>query len=455
MRIPAATAASSAPTHRRFRQVERLEQDVLRELQPENGCGSQHGEHVRAEGPHPAPHDLAEAGRNAVGHHHRRATLLALRRTGRPAQVHPVTDQLRGVERVSRRLVPQSPGDTAQLRIRCRTRGRDDQLGQLGLVQARQLEVTDLAPLELGERSSQLVGYLLPWIAPAHEDENRSVSQCPDELTEEEEGRRFCPLQVIENEDQRSTAGDPTQEIDGGVEREEPLGGVVRTGRRRRRRHPSRQPGAEPRQLAAEVGHMLGQEVEGCVLDARVEHRTERFKRHAGLVAAPVEHGRHGRGRHRVGELGEQRRLAHSGLTAHHDAPQAGLSHQSQLSPEHLLLGGAADERDAVCQIGRQRYRPSPRSAQTTRCQRRHHSTRSPPDVRSGRPRMRARCRTLRPAATGRSGRLVGRRPGGRQARGPGSAGPATDRGTDSARSGPRPRRWHPSARWAEISWST
>src|ERR1039457_2146304 len=139
--------------------------------------------------------------------------------------------------------------------IRYRTRGRDDQLSQLSLVQARQLEVTDFVQLELGERSSQLVGYLLPWIAPAHQDEDRSVSQCPDELTEEEERRRFCPLQIIENEDQRSTAGDPTQEINGGVEREEPLGGVIRTGRRWRRRHSGPQPGAEPRQLAAEVSH--------------------------------------------------------------------------------------------------------------------------------------------------------------------------------------------------------
>jgi len=281
--------------HRRFRQVERLEKDILRELQPENGCGSQHGEHVLAEGPHPAPHDLAEAGRNTFGHHHRGAPLLALTRTGRPAQVHPVTDQLRSVERVSCRLVPQSPGDTAQLGIRCRTRGRDDQLSQLSLVQACQSEVSHLATLELGESSSQLVGYLLSWIAPAHEDQDRSVSQCPDELTEEEERRRFCPLQVIENEDQRSTAGDSTQEINGGVECEEPFGGVVRTGRRWRRHHSRHQPGAEPRQLAAKVGHMLGQEVEGCVLDARVEHRSERFKRHACLVAASVEHGRHRR----------------------------------------------------------------------------------------------------------------------------------------------------------------
>ena len=36
--------------HRRFRQIERLEKDVLRELQSENGCGSQHVEHVFAEG---------------------------------------------------------------------------------------------------------------------------------------------------------------------------------------------------------------------------------------------------------------------------------------------------------------------------------------------------------------------------------------------------------------------
>ena len=47
--------------------------------------------------------------------------------------------------------------------------------------------MTDLAPLEFGEGSSQLVGYLLPWIAPAHEDEDRSVSQCPHELAKEDE----------------------------------------------------------------------------------------------------------------------------------------------------------------------------------------------------------------------------------------------------------------------------
>ena len=81
--------------HRPFRQVHRLEEDVFGELQPEDGCGSQYGEHVFAEGPHPAPYDLAEAGRNTFGHDHRRAPLLASGRAARrTAQVHPVTDQL-------------------------------------------------------------------------------------------------------------------------------------------------------------------------------------------------------------------------------------------------------------------------------------------------------------------------------------------------------------------------
>ena len=57
-----------------------------------------------------------------------------------------------------------------------------------------------------------------------------------------------------------------------------------------------------------------------------------------------------------MGELGEQRCLAHPRFPAHHDAPQAGLFHQSQLRPEDLQLDGAADERDAVRQICRQRY---------------------------------------------------------------------------------------------------
>ena len=87
--------------------------------------------------------------------------------------------------------------------------------------------MADLALFELGERSSQLVGYLLAWIAPAQEDQDRSVGQCPDDLTKEEEGCRFSPLHVIENEGKRSADGNPTQEINGGVEGEIAFGGVV------------------------------------------------------------------------------------------------------------------------------------------------------------------------------------------------------------------------------------
>ena len=107
----------------------------------------------------------------------------------------------------------------------------------------------------------------------------------------------------------------------------------------------------ESRQLASKLGHMLGQEVKGCVLDARGEQRAERFKRCPCLVTAPIENGCSSRGRHRVGELGEQRGLAHPRLAAHHDAPQAGLFRQSQLGPEHFVLGEPTDERDAVGQI--------------------------------------------------------------------------------------------------------
>ena len=129
-----------------------------------------------------------------------------------------------------------------------------------------------IAPmLELGECSSQLVGYLLPGLAPAHQDEDRSVSQCADEVTEEEESCRFGPLHVVENEDQRSTAGDSTHQISGGVEREEPFGGVVRASRGRRRRDSRRQAGAEP----ASARHQTGPH-------ARSEGRGVRARRTCG-----------------------------------------------------------------------------------------------------------------------------------------------------------------------------
>jgi hypothetical protein len=340
--------------HRRLRHVERLEQDVLRELRPEHRCCGQHREDVGAEGLHPAPDDLAEAGRHAVGRHRRRRSVEASGCTNCPAQVHPVADQLRGVQGVPGRVVTQSPGDTAQLGIIYRIAGGDDEFGQPGLVQSGQLQMTDLAPVEVGERSPQLLGHLLPGVTAAHHDQDRRVGQRPDQVAEEEEGGRLRPLEVVEDEDQRSSDRQSTQEVGGGVEGQEPFGGVVRTGRRRGCRHPGAQPGAEPRQFATDVGHMLPQQVEGCMLDARVEHRTERFERHAGLVTAAVQHGGSGRGRHGLGELGQQRRLSHPRFTAHHDAPQAGRTDQRQLRPEYLLFGGAADERHRVCQVGRQ-----------------------------------------------------------------------------------------------------
>jgi hypothetical protein len=113
----------------------------------ENGCGRQHSKYVLAEGSDPAPYDLAEAGRDAFGHHHRRAALPTLARPSLPTQVHPMTDELRGIEWISCCLLPQSPGDATWFRIGRRACGCDDELRQLGLVEARQLEVTDLATL--------------------------------------------------------------------------------------------------------------------------------------------------------------------------------------------------------------------------------------------------------------------------------------------------------------------
>ncbi len=80
---------------------------------------------------------------------------------------------------------------------------------------------------------------------------------------------------------------------------------------------------AEPRQLAADLGHVLSEEVEGCVLDAHVEHGAERFKWHACLVAAPVEHSGRGRRRHGVGELGEQEWSCRS--RPHHPQRRSGV----------------------------------------------------------------------------------------------------------------------------------
>ena len=86
--------------------------------------------------------------------------------------------------------------------------------------------------------------------------------------------------------------------------------------------------------------------------------RTERngSEGYARLIASPIENGRRGRGAHGARELGEQRCLAHARLATHHNAPQPGFSGQCQLGTEKLLLGGSADEGDAVSQVGRQRY---------------------------------------------------------------------------------------------------
>ena len=119
-----------------------------------------------------------------------------------------------------------------------------------------------------------------------------------------------------------------------------------------------------------------------------------------------------------VGELGEQRRLAHPRLTAHHHAPEARLSHQ------------ASSVRSTSCSLER------PTNA--TRCAKAAGSGTSIASVDAGISRSastpfhpvatrrstrttsrRARSRTLRPAAIDRSGKLGGRRPGDQPARGP------------------------------------
>ena len=68
--------------HCRLREIEHLDEHILRKLRPEDGCCRQHREHLVAEGVHAAPDDLPETRRHAFGHDDRGPAVRTRRRAG-------------------------------------------------------------------------------------------------------------------------------------------------------------------------------------------------------------------------------------------------------------------------------------------------------------------------------------------------------------------------------------
>ena len=164
---------------------------------------------------HPGEEDVAEArrqvqGRRIVGG--RVAGVRAGRRRGVAAGVQELLDEeWVAVGPLEQRL--------DQLVVRIATERPLDELGEVAPSERAELDPLDLVhPLQLREVAEERVAVADLVAAHRGHDEDRALADHPGEVGEEVERRPVRPLEVLDDEHERSPAGDPLEGVEHGLE---------------------------------------------------------------------------------------------------------------------------------------------------------------------------------------------------------------------------------------------
>ena len=137
-----------------------------------------------------------------------------------------VAHELHRVQRVAGGLDSQLLQDVAGRAAR-RVGDRDDQVGELGVVEPRERDAPGIAPRSRSASAARSSVDVLLGVAERGHDEHRGVDQRAGEVAEQEQRRGLGPVQVVEDEDQRAAGREPAQEVGHRFEELVALGRVV------------------------------------------------------------------------------------------------------------------------------------------------------------------------------------------------------------------------------------
>jgi hypothetical protein len=220
-------------------------------------------------------------------------------------------EQLLGVEGVALRA-----GEHLAHLARCGPVVEDpgEQVGQLAAAEAAELQPLDpAAAVQLGEERAQRMAPV-QLVAAVGEHQRRPGAQVVDQVAEQVAGRAVGPVQVLDDQQDRSARGQPVQHAQQQLEQ------AARSGRARRRRRRPAELRHQPGQLRPRVAEELVQRGgirRGDQRPQRLDHRRVRQGAVAHVEAAADQHGGVG-GPGPPGTLGDQPRLAHPSLARHH-----------------------------------------------------------------------------------------------------------------------------------------
>ncbi len=228
--------------------VEQFGHQVFAELDAEHGGRRQNHGSVSSNCPDPTPHDVTQARRNL------RLVQLISAVDGELGEIilwndaprlDKMTDEMRGIERIARRLHPKMVNQFQRRRTKHAPGHRHSQIPKLSGVETEERDPTVVAAVEVGERGTKLVGGAFTNIAKADDQQHGRVDERSDTMTQEEQRGWLHPVQVIEDRHETFSrrlvhpVGDAANEVGHGCEEAVSLGGVVD---RRRRHHRCRRP---------------------------------------------------------------------------------------------------------------------------------------------------------------------------------------------------------------------
>ena len=161
-----------------------------------------------------------------------------------------------------------------------------------GLVEAAQREPLDPGlPAEVGEHRGERVGTRQLGVAIGDDDEEMHRHRRAHDVLEQQQLRRACPLQIIEDEHDRAVLRGDGEEAGNGLEHQKALGLWLGHARRRDVRHALAELGHHAQQLALMLAHMADEDLVGRVRQVVAQRLDEGPVGQADvLVAGPEQH---------------------------------------------------------------------------------------------------------------------------------------------------------------------